>query len=51
MKSEIIPQLKSTKSIQLLDYIFSNPIFNAKQIDNQVDLNIRTIYKLLNKLE
>ncbi|HAR7072451.1 TPA: hypothetical protein I2T40_02075 [Staphylococcus aureus] len=51
MKNEIIPQLKSTSSIQLLDFIFSNPIFSAKQADKYVDLNIRTIYTLLRKLE
>ncbi|PTE69414.1 Fic family protein [Staphylococcus devriesei] len=51
MKLEVVPKLKSTKSMQLLDYIFSDLIFNAKQMDDQVDLNIRTIYKLLNKFE
>lgn len=51
MKNEVTPQLNSTSSIQLLDCIFSNPIFSAKQADKYVDLNIRTIYTLLRKLE
>lgn len=51
MKNEVTPQLNSASSIQLLDFIFSNPIFSAKQADKYVDLNIRTIYTLLSKLE
>lgn len=51
MKSDVIPQLKSAKSIQLLDFMFEHPMFSSRQADKNIDLNIRTIYNLLSKLE
>lgn len=51
MKNDVMPKLKSAKSMQLLDFMFEHPMFNAKQADENIDLNIRTIYNLLSRLE
>lgn len=51
MKSEIIPSLNSASGIDLLDFIFSAPIFSAKQAsDHLTHISDRTVYTLLNKL-
>lgn len=51
MKNNVIPQLNSASGIKLLDFIFENPMFNAKKASESVEINVRTIYKLLKKLE
>lgn len=52
MKTEIIPTLKSTSGIDLLDFIFSAPIFNAHQVSEKLsNISQRTVYTLLNKLQ
>lgn len=52
MKNEIIPQLKSASGIELLDFIFSTPIFSAQQVSkNLSNITLRTVYTLLNKLQ
>ncbi|MGF3073192.1 Fic family protein [Facklamia sp. P13069] len=51
MKIEVIPTLNSASGIELLDFIFSSPIFSAKQASNHItNISDRTIYSLLNKL-
>ena len=50
MKEEIIPKLNSVSGIQLLDFIFSSPIFKAKQVSKHLSISERTVYTLLNKL-
>lgn len=51
MKNEIIPTLNSASGIELLDFIFSNPIFSAKQASRKINnISERTIYTLLTKL-
>ena len=36
MKEQIIPKLHSVSGIQLLDFIFSAPIFKAKQVSEHL---------------
>ncbi|WP_269194865.1 Fic family protein [Streptococcus dysgalactiae] len=50
MKDEVIPKLNSVSGIQLLDFIFSNPIFKAKQVSQKINISDRSVYTLLNKL-
>lgn len=50
MKEQIIPKLHSVSGIQLLDFIFSAPIFKAKQVSEHLKISERTTYTLLNKL-
>lgn len=50
MKREVIPTLNSAHGISLLDFIFSTPIFNATQVEENTNISIRTVYTLLNKL-
>lgn len=50
MKREVIPTLNSAHGISLLDFIFSTPIFNATQVQENINISLRTVYTLLNKL-
>lgn len=50
MKHEVIPKLNSTFGIELLDFIFLKPIFNASQVTEQLNVSSKTAYNLLNKL-
>ena len=50
MTREVIPTLNSAHGISLLDFIFSTPIFNATQVEENTNISIRTVYTLLNKL-
>lgn len=50
MKEQVIPKLHSVSGIQLLDLIFSAPIFKAKQVSEHLKISERTTYTLLNKL-
>ena len=48
-KEKVIPKLNSVSGIQLLDFIFSAPIFKAKQVSEHLKISERTTYTLLNK--
>ncbi|MCY7233457.1 Fic family protein [Streptococcus anginosus] len=50
MKEQVIPNLNSVSGIQLLDFIFSAPIFKADQVSEHLKISKRTTYTLLNKL-
>lgn len=50
MKEQVIPKLNSVSGIQLLDFIFSAPIFKAEQVSEHLKISKRTTYTLLNKL-
>lgn len=50
MKEQVIPNLNSVSGIQLLDFIFSAPIFKADQVSEHLKISKRTTYTLLNRL-
>ena len=50
MKNEIIPKLNSVSSIELLDFIFTTPIFSANQVSEKLNVSKGTSYNLINKL-
>lgn len=50
MKNEIMPKLNSLSSIELLDFIFTTPIFSANQVSEKLNVSKGTSYNLINKL-
>lgn len=50
MKNEIIPKLNSVSGIELLDFIFTTPIFSANQVSEKLKVSKGTSYNLINKL-
>ena len=50
LKNGEFNKLNSAHAIQLLDFIFQRPIFNAKRVQKETGIPIRTVYSLLNKL-
>lgn len=50
MKNEIMPKLNSVSSIELLDFIFTTPIFSANQVSEKLNVSKGTSYNLINKL-
>jgi len=50
MKNDVVSEAHSSHGIQVLDYIFKHPVFKAKQISKDLNINIRTIYKILGNL-
>lgn len=51
IKDEVIVNLNSVHGIKILDFMFSSPIFSATQASKETEINIRTMYLLLKKLE
>ena len=50
LKNDEFNKLNSAHAIQLLDFIFRHPLFNAKRVQKETGIPTRTIYSLLNKL-
>jgi len=48
-KEKVLKNINSKYSVQVLDFIFEQPIFKAKQLKNKLDIGTNTtIYNLLN---
>lgn len=50
IKDKKISQLNSTYSINILDYMFTNPFFKIIPASKELNINKRTLYQLVNKL-
>lgn len=50
IKNNVLPKLNSSFGIKVLDFIFIQPIFNAKQLSEKCEFSDRTAYKLINIL-